>query len=67
MTFGPGRLNVSVAISADDDVVYEGEESAELTITSSDTAVVLSTSPLVVDIVIEDNDCEYVTYKKIYM
>ena len=61
VTLSEGRLNGTVVISADDDMFFEGVESFVLMITSSDPDVEFSPSPLTVDIVVVDNDREYIS------
>ena len=45
-----------------DDDLYEGAESAQLAITSSDIAVLFSSPSPTIDVEIVDNDCEYITW-----
>lgn len=49
--------NATVTVSSVDDNFYEGAESVDLRITSSDRAVKFSPSDLTVAINIEDNEC----------
>ena len=55
-----GNLNSTVVISGVDDDLFEGAESVDLMIMSSDSAVRFSPPDLTVNIAIEDNDCECV-------
>ena len=52
-----GNSNVTVTIRSVDDNFYEGPESVDLRITSSDRAVVFSPNELTVAINIVDNEC----------
>ena len=55
----PGQLQATVTVTGVDDDLYEGAESAELTITSSDSNAVEFSSPSpTINIDIIDNDCE---------
>ena len=69
-----GQLQANVTVTGLDDDLYEGAESAELTITSSDSKAVEFSSPSpTINIDIIDNDCELLylsfctlTYTPIY-
>ena len=56
------NLSGTISISAIDDVVYEGAESLQLAITSSDEAVRFLPESISVEVNIEDTDCEYMLY-----
>ena len=57
LTLSGSNLNNSIVITGVDDEFYEGVESVDLMITSSDRAVMPSI--LTVSIDIEDNECEW--------
>ena len=65
VTLTPGQLESSVTVTGFDDALYEGVESAQLVITSSDQAVLLSSS--VIDVEIIDSDCEYWPGRKLLL
>ena len=53
----------TVTVSGRDDNLYEGAESVQLMITSSDTAVIFSPPSPRINVEIEDDDCELVFLK----
>ena len=53
------NLSGTISISAIDDVFYEGAESLQLAITSSDGAVRFLPASISVEVNIEDTDCEH--------
>ena len=59
----PGQLEGTVTVSGRDDNLYEGVESVQLIITSSDRAVRFSSPSPRINVEIEDDDCELVFLK----